>query len=129
MKTHCNTRLRRLIVLACACLLVPAFASAQPVVQPSAVAFTPSADHALLTGYEMGLFATGASAPTSSVVKTLAQLTPSGADFTFAFPRLLFGTWDVKLRACAAAVCSAWAAADRQAQINPFPPTVPRVIP
>ncbi len=102
-------------------------ADAQPVTNPTAVVFTPSTDHAQLTGYEVGYFATGASAPTQSIVRTLAQLTPSGTDFSLVFPRLLFGAFDVKLRACAAATCSAWVAADKSVVVTPLPPTAPRV--
>lgn len=102
-------------------------AEAQPVTNPTAVVFTPSADHAQLTGYEVGYFATGAPSPTQTVVRGLAQLTPSGTDYSLAFPRLLFGSYEIKLRACAATTCSAWVAADKSVVVNPFPPTVVRV--
>lgn len=98
---------------------------AQAIANPSTVTFTPSADHALVSAYELGYFAVGATDPVSSVPRTLAQLTADGANFSFPFPRLLFGTFEVKLRACAPAhgggtACSAWAVADRQAAVSPF---------
>ena len=102
-------------------------AEAQPVVNPTLVVFTPSADHATVTTYEWGVFAVGASAPTQTAALTKAQLAAAGADYSFAFPRLLFGTYEYKLRACAAALCSTWANADKQATTLPFPPTVVRV--
>jgi len=119
---------RRVVVMLAWVLLWPGLAGAQ-VTNPSTVAFTPSADHALLSGYELGYFAAGASSPTQAVVRTLAQLTPSVGDFTFPFPRLLFGTYEVKLRACAGATCSAWVPADQTAAVLPLAPGVTRLIP
>lgn len=104
-------------------------ADAQPVTNPSAVLFTPSADHAQVAAYEWGTFAIGASAPIQTASVAKASLTPAGADFAFPYPRLLFGTYEHKLRACTAApvLCSTWANADKQATTLPFPPSVVRV--
>lgn len=103
------------------------YAGAQPVTNPTTVAFTPSTDHALVTAYEWGYFAVGAASPTQTASVAKAALTPAGADYTFPFPRLLFGTYEHKLRACAGATCSAWAPADKQSVVSPFPPSVVRV--
>jgi len=100
---------------------------AQPVVNPSAVVFTPSVDHAIVTAYELGYFAVGASAPTQATSIPKASLTAAGADVTFPFPRLLFGTYDLKLRACAATVCSEWVPADKQGTVTPFGPRAVRL--
>ena len=110
-------------------LLMATSAWAQPVTNPTSVAFTASADHALVTAYEVGYFAVGASAPVQTTSVAKASLTAIGAEWGFPFPRLLFGTWEVKLRACAVAVCSGWAVADKQATVSPFPPGVVRVVP
>lgn len=118
---------RRILVAVLGVLLMAASASAQPVPNPTTVAFTPSADHALVTAYEFGYFAAGATSPTQTASVPSANLTAAGADYTFPFPRLLFGTYEHKLRACAGASCSAWAAADRPSVVSPFPPTVVRV--
>jgi hypothetical protein len=108
-------------------LLVSSVAWAQPVTNPTTVAFTASTDHALVTAYEFGYFAVGASAPVQTASVAKATLTALGAEWSFPFPRLLFGTWEHKLRACAVAVCSAWAPADKQATVSPFPPGVVRL--
>lgn len=118
----------RRLLCACVCVMgLAASASAQPVPNPTTVAFTPSADHALVTAYEFGYFALGATSPVQTASISTANLTAAGADFTFAFPRLLFGSYEHKLRACAGASCSAWAAADRPSVVSPFPPSVVRV--
>ena len=105
------------------------WAGAQPVTNPTKVIFTASADHALVDAYTLGYFAVGAPAPTQQATIAKGDLTQVGPDYQFTFPRLLFGTYVVKLRACAATSCSEWAEADRQAAILPFPPVAPRVVP
>jgi hypothetical protein len=126
--TSMTRLIRRVLSVAAvlvSCLVSGSLASAQtPAMNPTGVVFTPSADHALLTGYEFGYFAVGAADPVQTVTKTLAQLTAEGTDYTFPFPRLLFGTYDVKLRACANAVCSTWASSDRSVAVSPLPPGV-----
>ena len=119
--------MRRLLCVCVCALGLAASASAQPVPNPTTVAFTPSTDHALVTAYEFGYFAAGATNPVQTASISTANLTAAGADFTFAFPRLLFGGYEHKLRACAGATCSAWAAADRPSVVSPFPPSVVRV--
>ena len=121
-------RLTRIVCAVALCGLVPCLAGAQSAVtNPTTVAFSPSSDHALLTGYDVGYFAVGITTPISTVTKTLVQLTVSGSDYTFAFPRLLFGTYEIKLRACAGTTCSAWVAADKTAAVLPLAPSVVRV--
>lgn len=113
--------------------LVLAFASyagAQPVVNPTAVIFTPSADHAAMGTYEFGYFVTAAD-PTPIRMKTLApaDLAPVGTDFRFPFPRIGFGSFTHKLRGCTAApvICSEWAVADKTSDVRPFPASAVRV--
>ncbi len=98
-----------------------------PVTNPTAVVFTPSADHATVTAYEFGYFAVGATSPTQAASIAKASLTPNGTDYQFAFPRLLFGSFVHKLRACAGTSCSPWVDADKSTVVTPFPPTVVRV--
>ena len=97
---------------------------AQPVVNPTTVQFS-SADHARLSQYELGYFASGAADPISTYTRTPAQVIVEGSAYAFTFPRLLFGTFDVKVRACAldtggTTLCSAWATADKQAAVTPL---------
>jgi hypothetical protein len=107
--------------------LLSGVAAAQPVTNPTQVLFTPSADHAQVTAYEWGYFAVGASSPIQTASIAKASLTPSGADYTFPFPRLLFGAFEHKLRACAGASCSIWADADKTTVVVPFPQSATRV--
>lgn len=120
---------RRLLVAVLGVLLMGASASAQPVVNPTTVVFTPSADHSLMTSYEFGYFTTAADAvPIRKKILTIADLRPVGADVEFTFPRMDFGSWTHKLRACTnVVVCSEWVQADRTSDVRPFPPTVVRV--
>ncbi|MBK9497052.1 MAG: hypothetical protein IPO08_21575 [Xanthomonadales bacterium] len=103
-------------------------AGAQPVTNPAGVIFRPAMDHSLLTSYEFGYFTTAADVdPIRKTTILPADLTPDGADFRFPFPRLAFGSFTHKLRACAAAVCSDWAPADKPTVVSPFPPGVVRL--
>ena len=102
-------------------------AFAQPVTNPTAVTFTPSADHAQVTSYEFGYFAVGGTAPLRPASLAKGTLTPSGTDYRFTFPRLLFGSYAHKLRACAGTDCSAWVDADKTTVIVPLAPAVVRV--
>ena len=118
------------LLLACAGAV-----EAQPVLNSSLVIFTPSADHATVTTYEFGYFAVGTTAPIqfASVVK--GTLTPAGTDFSFPFPRLLFGgPFEHRMRACApvsppgtGVICSEWVLADKQANVSPFGPRAVRL--
>lgn len=119
-------------VLAVALLILMGvtWAGAQPaqVTNPGAVIFTASADHAQVNVYELGYFAVGASAPTQVTGIAKAALTAEGADWRFVFPRLLFGTFAIRLRACIDITwCSPWVEADKQAIVVPFPPGVVRL--
>lgn len=121
-----------LILLALLLSLVGAVdrADAQPITNPTAVVFTPSTDHARVTAYEVGYFAVGATNPLQTASVAKSALTPTGTDYSLTFPRLLFGTYEVKLRACDSAAtptCSTWVTGDKQAVVLPFPPSVVRV--
>ena len=118
--------MKRALLLAIFVLGFAVYAGAQPVVNPAKVAFVPSADHALVDTYDLGYFATGASAPIQQVAIAKSALTPVASEYQFIFPRLLFGVYTVKLRACATVNCSDWAEADKQADVRPFPPTAVR---
>lgn len=101
----------------------PISARAQtPITNPTTVAFTPAADHTLMTSYEFGYFVTAADPePIRKRVVLVSDMTPSGVDLTFPFPRLDFGSFTHKLRACASAIyCSAWAQADRPTVVLPL---------
>lgn len=123
------------LLLAIVLLLVPVFVNAQPILNPSLVIFTPSTDHAAVSAYEFGYFAIGATAPiqVASLPKTVLQ--PAGADFSFPFPRLLFGgPFEHRMRACApvsppatGVICSEWVLADKQANVSPFGPRAVRL--
>jgi len=124
----CHRRVLLLVLLVLACVGAVDRAEAQtPVTNPTAVVFTPSADHATVTAYEFGYFAVGAASPTQAASIAKAALTPTGTDYQFAFPRLLFGSFVHKLRACAGTTCSPWVDADKSTVVTPFPPTVVRV--
>ncbi len=119
--------MRRLALCGTFWLLAVVVASAQPVTNPTAVTFTPSADHAQVTSYEFGYFAVGGTAPIQTASIAKGTLTPSGTDYRFTFPRLLFGSYAHKLRACAGTDCSAWVDADKTTVIVPLAPAVVRV--
>jgi hypothetical protein len=103
-----------------------------PVTNPTLVVFTPAIDHALVSEYEFGYFTTAADAdPIRKTTLLPADLTPMGPDLSFPFPKLAFGSFTHKLRACAAALCSPWVQADRPSELRPLAPNVPqlRVLP
>ena len=116
-------------------LLAASVAGAQPVLNPSTVIFTPSADHATVTAYDFGYFAVGAAAPIQFASVAKGTLTPAGTDFSFPFPRLLLGgPFEHRMRACApvsppgtGTICSEWVLADKQANVSPFGPRAVRL--
>lgn len=125
----------RKFLLVAVLLLLPVFVQAQPVLNPSLVIFTPSADHATVSAYDFGYFAVGATAPIQFASVAKGTLTPAGTDFSFPFPRLLFGgPFEHRMRACApvsppgtGTICSEWVLADKQANVSPFGPRAVRL--
>ncbi len=81
--------------------LVFAGVSAAQTVNPRFIEFT-SADHSVITRYELGFFAAGATAPvtTVSVPKAEWDAQPEGY-WRHALPRPVFGTYVMKARAFA----------------------------
>ena len=106
------------LVLACA-----ACASAQPVSNPTKVAFTVSVDHAQLTSYTIGYFLVGAASPVQSA--TLPLGTPDAqqdVEQPINSTPLGFGVYVAKVKANAGAVSSEWSAPSNEFARVPFPP-------
>ena len=109
-------KLARLFVWTLALLCVAAVAvEAQTVRNPTQVVWTPSADHASVTSYQMGFFLAGATDPVQSA--DLGKPTPNAQNECVAtLPSYPIGTtYMAKLRAFAGAVSSDWSA-----ESNPF---------
>lgn len=97
------------------------------------VVFTPAIDHALVSEYEFGYFVTSTDeTPIRASRVPRGSVVLESGEFNFPYPRLAFGSFSHKLRACAPAIpsgekCSAWAPAPQTVVVNPFNPTAVRV--
>lgn len=116
------------IVAAGVLMVAPAWAGAQTVTNPTGVAFTASADHATVTGYTLGFFATGATNPIQEV--TLGKGTPDAQQVITAAidsKPLGFGTYTARVRAVAGAQSSPWSGDSNPFSRVPLTPGVPAV--
>ena len=113
---------------ACVLIVAAPAAGAQTVTNPTGVTFTASADHATVTGYSLGFFATGATTPTQEV--TLGKGTPDAQQtITAAIDSkpLGFGTYTARVRAVAGSLSSPWSADSNPFSRVPVTPGVPAV--
>lgn len=93
----------RRLILAAVFVLVASIAQAQAV-NPKFIEFT-SADHAIVTRYELGYFAIGATAPVQTVSIPKSEFTAQADSYLrTALPRPVFGNFVLKARAFAPAV-------------------------
>lgn len=81
---------------------------AQPVVNPTTVQFS-SADHARLSQYELGYFASGAADPIATYTRAPAQVVVEGSAYAFTFRGYYF--WH--LRRESACVCAGYGRHER----------------
>jgi hypothetical protein len=86
-----------------------AAASAQTVANPTAVEFTPSADHAQVDAYEVGWFLAGATSPVGTT--DIGKPAPNASNIcraTINVMPLAFNSYTAKARAKAGTVYSDW---------------------
>jgi hypothetical protein len=99
-----------LVVTVFALLGFAASASAQPpIANPTAIEFTPSADHAQIDAYEVGWFLAGATSPVSTT--DIGKPAPNAANVcraTINVMPLPFNSYTAKARAKAGTVYSDW---------------------
>jgi len=115
--------MRRTMCAAALLLACASFAFAQPVSNPTKVAFTVSVDHAQLTSYTIGYFLVGAASPVQSA--TLPLGTPDAqqdVEQPINSTPLGFGVYVAKVKANAGAVSSEWSAPSNEFARVPFPP-------
>lgn len=89
--------------------LVASAAGAQTIANPTAVEFTPSADHAQIDTYEVGWFLAGATSPVSTT--DIGKPTPNASNIcraTINVMPLAFNSYTAKARAKAGTVYSDW---------------------
>ena len=121
---------RPLFTLLAASLLILAATAvgAQTVTNPTGVTFTASTDHATVTGYSLGFFASGATTPTQEV--NLGKGTPDAQNTIAAAidsKPLGFGTYTAKVRAVAGRLSSPWSDPSNPFSRVPGQPGVPAV--
>ena len=111
----------RLALFVVTLLLVASCASAQVVLNPGHVEYTPSTDHAQLTKYVMGFFLSGAALPVQT--GDLPIVTPGSTGtvlqaLPFAVP-VAGLVYTARMQACINAVCSDWSADSNQFARSP----------
>jgi hypothetical protein len=116
----------RYAALVVAFVLVAALASAQAVINPTAVSFTASADHSRLTKYVIGYFAAGATDPMQQYDLPLGTPDPTNTVLLpISSTPLGFGAYTAKMKACADTICSEWSEASNPFTRAPMPPAAP----
>lgn len=117
-----------LVVLVFTLLGFAAVASAQTVKNPTRAEFTASADHAVITSYEIGWFLGAAVDPVSTV--DLGKPTPDATNLCTTAINVMplpFNEYTAKMRAKAGTVYSDWSLASNPFQRVPGPPSKPVV--
>ena len=122
--------MKRLLLTALifALLGVASSAVAQTIRNPSGATFTPSADHATITSYEIGWFLTGAVEPVSTV--DIGKPAPDGTNtcaIAINVMPLAFNEYTAKIRAKAGTVYSDWSDPSNGFQRVPGRPGKPAV--
>lgn len=112
-------------------LLAPTFASAQSVVNPKRVTFSPSPDDAVVTRYEIGYFLIGASEPFFTSDLNRPVCTPT-CDLPLP-AKPAFGNFTAKVRAfgvdqAGQPIASAWSEDSNPFDLLPVPPARPTVV-
>lgn len=120
--------MRTILLALAACVLIASGASAQTVTNPTGVMFTASADHATVTAYSLGFYATGATSPVQEV--NLGKGTPDAQNVISASidsKPLSFGTYTARVRAIAGTATSAWSPDSNPFSRTPLAPGAPAV--
>lgn len=122
-------RLQSLLVALVLGLLVALPAGAQTIKNPSVATFTASVDHAQITKYVIGYFATGATSPVQTA--DLGKPTPDATNtctVTLNTMPLTFGAnYTAKVKAIAGTAESDWSEASNPFDRAPGPPSKPVV--
>lgn len=114
--------MKRMLLAVVGVLLVASSAQAQTVKNPTTAVFTVSADHAVVTKYELGFFMSGAAEPVQ--VADLGTGAPAGESLTRPLPSFPIGvTYVAKVRAYAGAIASDWSAESNPFFRTPAPPS------
>lgn len=102
---------------------------AQSVINPTRLVFDHDAvSRTDTTVYRVGYFALGATQPTHTVEVPKEQTVVDGGSFAAALPRPALGQWQVRVQACAGALCSEWSVPSDPFGFAPMPPVSVRVV-
>lgn len=120
--------MKRVILVLVSLLVFAVSASAQAVINPAHVEYTPSADHATLTKYVIGYFLSGATDPVQS--QDLAVVAPVAGVITQVINStpLTFGTYTAKLKSVAGAIEGEWSLPSNGFTRAPLPPTTAPIV-